>query len=163
MQIHIESADHGGKHMVQFDIREANKIENRTSVFRKTGWYITVYKRVEGKTHFIPRQILFPFVNETLYLDSRSPFSVARIQRSGSNLCGSGNIFGSRWMKYDIMLTGVCIGRRQLYQSISNGVSNSGNLFGRLTPGGDHIFSIRQALVLCNPREPHDQSMRQTK
>lgn len=39
-------------------------------------------------------------------------------------------------MKYDIMLTGVCIGRGQLYQSISNGVSNSGNFLEDLRLGG---------------------------
>lgn len=45
-------------------------------------------------THLIPIHALLPLENAMAYLESRSPLSAALIHRSGSNLCGSGNIVG---------------------------------------------------------------------
>ena len=92
VQVHVESSHQSGNNQIQFCRREATWC-------RLANVKDSIEVDIEGNSYLIPRHCLGPLEKATSMLSKRSPFSCARIQRSGSKECGSGNNSGFRCTK----------------------------------------------------------------
>lgn len=63
---------------------------------------------IEAKAYFGPKHPWLPFEKGTRYLSKLEPVVLCFSHRSGWKTSGSGNIAGSRRIKWLDMLTGVC-------------------------------------------------------